>query len=326
MPRSFTPEENKPGPVPLLIGLMGAPGSGKTFSALTLASGMRAEGLGKPVLIDTERGRSRKYREAFDFMRIDLTPPFRPTDFLAAVQGALKAKPCAVIVDSLSDEHEGEGGVIDWHDAEVPKSGGNEWGAWKKPKDDRRVMINGFLQIMTPLIFCFRAREKTKQLPNGKNGKEIPVNIGFMPIAPMEIIHALDVNIVLPPKSDGRPQWRSDRVGQDFVLKLPEQFKPLFGTNQPLTSGVGTKMAAWARGESTTVQGDADAVFKSAKLACEEGKVAWGFWWKDASKTEREAIKLRLPELQAILNAGIKDDDPLAGRFDDAAQTEGAPA
>ena len=316
MARSFTPEENKPGPMPLLIGLMGAPGSGKTFSALTLAEGMRGDGLGRPVLIDTERGRSLKYRSAFDFLRIDLTPPFRPSDFLAAIQGSLKTnpKPCAVIVDSLSDEHDGEGGVLDWHDDEVPGAGGNEWAAWKKPKRDRQMMINGLLQIKTPLILCFRAREKTQQRPEGRNGKMIPVNIGWMPIAPMEIIHALDVNIVLPPKSDGRPQWRSDKVGQDFVLKLPEQFKPLFGTNQPITRAIGGKMAAWARGQDVTVQGEAGAVFAAAKLACEDGQVAWGMWWKDATKEEREAIKPRVDKLKAILAAGAVEDDPLAAR------------
>ena len=317
MPRSFTAEENKPGPVPLLIGLMGAPGSGKTYSALTLADGMRADGLGKPVLIDTERGRSRKYRTAFDFARIDLTPPFRPTDFLSAVHGALKSKPCAVIIDSLSDEHEGEGGVLDWHDAEVPGAGGNEWAAWKKPKDDRRVMINGFLQIITPLILCFRAREKTKQLPEGRNGKMIPVNIGYMPIAPMEIIHAIDVNIVLPPKSDGRPQWRSDKVGEDFVIKLPQQFKSLFGSGQPLTREIGGKLAAWACGQETVVKTDDSAVINAARLACQDGRVAWGQFWHGASQQEKEAIRPHIAELEKILKANEIDDDPMAGRFAD---------
>lgn len=305
----FMVTENDPGPVPLLIGLMGAPGSGKTFSALTLADGMRVAGLGKPVLIDTERGRSRKYRDAFDFRRIDLAPPFKPGRFLGAVQAALAEKPCAVIVDSLSDEHEGEGGVIDWHDAEVPSSRGNEWAAWKVPKDDRRRMIAGFLQVMTPLILCFRAREKTKQIAN-ERGKVVPTNIGFQPIAPLEIVHALDLNIMLPPKSDGRPKWRTDKAHEDFVIKQPEQFKALFGTGQPLTKRIGAELAAWARGDHVTVAPENEAAFRAAMAEAQLGRVAFHLHWKALGADERDLIRPRLTEIEAEIVKGEQDSEP----------------
>ena len=49
--------------VPLLIGLMGPPGAGKTYSGLLLAEGMKKVGGGDPVVIDTEGGRSKKYAD-----------------------------------------------------------------------------------------------------------------------------------------------------------------------------------------------------------------------------------------------------------------------
>jgi hypothetical protein len=244
--------------VPLLIGLMGPPGAGKTYSALLLAEGMKKVAGGDPVVIDTEGGRSKKYADMFQFRRADFAAPFRPTDFLAAVRQAVAADPCAIIIDSMSDEHEGEGGVLDWHDAELDRMAGNDWGkrervgqaAWIKPKADRRAMINGLLQIQVPLIFCFRAREKVKQIKN-EHGKVAPTNIGYQPIAPSEIVFAMDVNCVLPPKSDGVPAWKSDKMGEDFIIKLPEFFKAMFGAGQPITRETGRALAEWARGSSS---------------------------------------------------------------------------
>jgi hypothetical protein len=247
--------------VPLLIGLMGPPGAGKTYSALTLADGMREVAGGPAVLIDTEGGRSKKYADLFNFQRMDFAAPFKPSDFLAAIRQAVTVKPCAIIIDSMSDEHEGEGGVLDWHDTELDRMAGADWAkrervgqaAWIKPKADRRSMINGLLQIQIPLIFCFRAREKVKQVKD-ERGTMVPTNIGYMPIAPSEIVHAMDLNCVLPPKSDGVPVWRSDKMGEDFIIKLPEFFKSIFTEGRPITKTTGKLLAEWAKGGTATPQ------------------------------------------------------------------------
>ena len=65
------------------------------------------------------------------------------------------------------------------------------------------------------MIFTFRAREKTAQ-----EGKKI-INIGWQPVAPLEIVHTLDLTCILPPKADGVPVWKSDKAGEDFIIKLP---------------------------------------------------------------------------------------------------------
>ncbi len=57
---------------------------------------------------------------------------------------------------------------------------------------------------------------------------------------------------------------------------------------------------------------DVEATFAAAKAACEDGRVSWGQWWKAATKDEKDAVKPRLEELQAILAAGEAEDDPLA--------------
>lgn len=249
MSRSFAAKQATLDEVPFLVGIIGPPGGGKTWSSLRLAKGMQRVRPGPIVLIDTERGRASKYAKDFDFLRVEFNPPFIPADFLQAIKDQLPLDPAAIIVDSLSDEHEGEGGVLDWHDQMVPKMGGNEWAAWSKPKASRRTMINGFLQIKTPLIFTFRAREKTKQIKNDK-GRNEPVNIGYQPIAPSEIVYALDLTCILPPRADGVPIWRSDKVGEDFIIKLPNYLKPFVADGKPLSEEMGASFAAWAKGGS----------------------------------------------------------------------------
>lgn len=252
------------GEEPLLIGLVGPPGGGKTVSALRLATGMRQVRPGPVVLIDTEGGRSKKYsppegqpadpsRLMFDFLRVDMTPPFRPHDFLAAIKAQLSLKPAAIIVDALSDEHEGEGGFLEWHDEMVPKMGGNEWAAWAVPKAARKRLISGLLQIKVPLLFTFRAREKTVTEPGkGKGGRDKITNIGWMPVAPLEIVHTLDLTCILPPKADGVPVWSSDKIGEDFIVKLPAFLKPLIQDGQ-LSEATGAALARWAKGGEAEV-------------------------------------------------------------------------
>jgi hypothetical protein len=273
MARSFAAQPATLDEVPLLIGIIGPPGGGKTWSSLRLATGMQRVRPGPIVLIDTERGRASKYAKDFNFLRVPFDPPFVPADFLAAVKEQLPLNPAAIIIDSLSDEHEGEGGVLEWHDRDVPKMGGNEWAAWSKPKASRRTMINGFLQIKVPLIFTFRAREKTKQMKNDR-GRDTPVNIGYQPIAPNEIVYALDMTCILPPKAEGVPIWHSDKIGEDFIIKLPNYLKPFVVDGKPLCEDMGAAFATWAKGgtaaPSVTLDKPADGAVPTAAAYVEQ--------------------------------------------------------
>lgn len=198
-------------------------------------------------MIDTEGGRSRKYSDIIPFKIVELPPNARSDVFLDAINAQLTSKPAAIIVDSLSDEHEM---YLEWHDEMVPKMGNNEWAAWAKPKAARKKLISGILKIKVPLIFTFRAREKTKQ--DVVNGKKVVTNIGWQPVAPLEIVHTLDLTCILPPRADGVPVWKSDKIGEDFIIKLPNYLAPFIDAGKPLNEEMGAAFARWAKGESTT--------------------------------------------------------------------------
>jgi hypothetical protein len=232
---------------PLLLGMIGPPGGGKSLSALRLAKGIQSVRGGDIIVIDTEGGRARKYSDGITFKIIEL-PVAQSDVLLACIRAQLPLNPAAIIIDSMSDEHER---YLEWHDEMVPKMGNNEWAAWAKPKAARKALISGILKIKVPLIFTFRAREKTKQ--DTVNGKKSVVNIGWQPVAPLEIVHTLDLTCILPPRADGVPVWHSDKIGEDFIIKLPNYLAPYIQAGKPLNEEMGAAFAKWAKGGSPVV-------------------------------------------------------------------------
>jgi hypothetical protein len=227
--------------------MIGPPGGGKTLSSLKVAKGIQSVRGGDIVVLDTEGGRARKYNDIIPFNIVEMPVNARSDVFLDAIHAQLASKPAAIIVDSASDEHEA---YLEWHDEMVPRMGNNEWAAWAKPKAARKKLISGILKIKTPLIFTFRAREKTKQ--DVVNGKKVVVNIGWQPVAPLEIIHTLDLTCILPPRADGVPVWKSDKIGEDFIIKLPNYLSPFIEQGKPLSEEMGAAFARWAKGGSAS--------------------------------------------------------------------------
>lgn len=251
MTRSFEDYEAKRSRVPLMIGLYGASGSGKTFSALRLASGIQRVTGGDIYVIDTEARRALHYADRFKFRHVPFGAPFGPLDYLEAINYCANKGAKIVVVDSSSHEHEGPGGVLEMHQKEVERlSGGNaakaekvKMLAWAKPKAERRRLINTILQLPVSSIFCFRAKEKIKIVP----GKD-PQTLGFMPIAGEEFIYEMTTTCLLMPNAGGIPSWYPKEDGEKTMIKLPEQFRQLFADSVPLSEDLGESFAKWAEG------------------------------------------------------------------------------
>lgn len=238
---------------PLLIGLVGASGSGKTYSALRLARGIQKVAGGRIAVIDTEARRALHYADDFDFDHMEFGAPFGPLRYLEAIEFAAKTA-SVVVVDSTSHEHEGPGGVLEMHEAEMDRLS-KAWGtsrdkvnmsAWQKPKSERRRLINALLQMPTNFIFCFRSKEKVKVDKAGK-----PSPMGWMPIAGEEFIYEMSLNCLLYPGSGGVPSWHPDESGEKAIVKLPGQFVDIFMREfkgQPMSEDIGQRLATWAAG------------------------------------------------------------------------------
>lgn len=264
-PERLFPVEIEPkGPFPLLIGLEGPPGAGKTYSALRIAHGIQRVLPGPIVVVDTEAGRSAQYWKQVNFHLLKLEPPYRSLRFLGAIQEAIKHdKPAVIVIDTMSEEHEGIGGVLDFHDQEVDRiSGGSgdqrrreavSLAAWVRPKRERTVMMTGLLRITTPMIFTFRAREKTRPTRIVKDGRTVwePTRMGYQAIAPAEICHGMTCMCLLPPHADGVPNWKTDEAGIDFLLKRPNHLAHIL-TDAQLSEDTGEALAHWAAGTAAS--------------------------------------------------------------------------
>ena len=188
-----------------LIGLMGCGGSGKTFSALRLATGIQAITGGDIYGIDTESRRMLHYADMFKFKHIQFDPPHGSLDYLAAIEQSYAAGGRIVVVDSMSHEHSGVGGMIEFQERELDRLAGDDPAkrermkmlAWQRPKAARRRLIDRMLQINANFIFCFRAKETVK--PVKIAGKVEIVPQGFMPIAGDAFLFEQTVNILLLP-------------------------------------------------------------------------------------------------------------------------------
>lgn len=254
-PRVF---EDKPAvltSVPLWVGVYGATGSGKTYSALRLATGMQRVTGGDIHMLDTEARRALHYARDFKFRHVEFAAPFSPLDYLAAVEHCVSKGAKVLVIDSMSHEHEGPGGVLEWQAAEEERLA-KAWNtsrdkakmsAWQVPKQARRRMINTLLQLPINIVFCFRAKEKLKVIP-GRS----PEPLGFMPIAGEELAYEMTTTALLLPGANGVATWSSQERGENIMIKRPEQFRALIKAHGdgPLDENMGEAFARWAAGES----------------------------------------------------------------------------
>ncbi|MBR0682775.1 AAA family ATPase [Roseomonas eburnea] len=290
--------------VGLLIALAGASGSGKTFSALRLARGL--SGGGKVAFIDTEARRALHYADRFDFLHADMRPPFRPARFVEAIRAAEDAGASVVIVDSMSHEYDGEGGIMDWAD-ELAANGVKSPGNWKDPKLAHKKLMNALLQMRAHLIFCLRADEKIEIVREG--GKTLVRPLGWMPICEKRFMFEMTASFTLIPSAPGLPQF-------DLPHKLQEQHRGMFPAGRTIGEDAGEALRAWAAGGAAPPAAPADdqlpllapdgrlvAVRKAVWLAA-IGKALGGLEDLSAVSQWRAAMG---PHLGSIAEAGDAD-------------------
>lgn len=237
--------------VPTLTGLFGPSGSGKSYTAGRLTTGMERV-TGKPTFwIDTESNRALHYADVFKFRHVPFAAPFAPADYMAAIAHCVKGGAGQIIMDSFSHVWEGAGGILEMHDAEVERMAGQDFAkrervkmaGWIKPKAESRRLINYILSVNCNFVFCFRAKEKLKPV----TGKE-PEFLGFQPIVGDEFVYEMTLNLFLPPGSNGVPSLQPGEIGERAMVKVPAQFRNMLRAGATLDENLGEQLAQWAAG------------------------------------------------------------------------------
>lgn len=148
----------------------GASGSGKTYTALRVATGIAKKTGGKVAAIDTENGRIRYYANEFDFDDLQLEMPYSPEKYIEAIDMAIDGGYDVLIIDSITHEW-------DYCLEQHSKMPGNSYTNWAKITPKHDAFMEKILQ--SPLHILCTVRGKDEYVLEEKNGKQVPKKVGL---------------------------------------------------------------------------------------------------------------------------------------------------
>jgi hypothetical protein len=265
----------------LVIGIAGISGSGKTYSALQLAFGLANFDASKVGFIDTENKRGSLYADTLknaagdvqEFYIGDLEPPFSPQRYSDSIKEFQAAGVEVLVIDSISHEHEGTGGLLEMREPLPGKSGKRD----NYAKAEHKKMMNTLLQSNMHVIVCVRAREKVTIEKVGNETKYIQQ--GVQPICEKNFMFEMTASLMM---------WDEGKMQQ--VLKCPSALKEILGREQDyITAADGLALRAWVDG-AKRLDPAVEAARSELKMACGQGTAELLKAWKKTPAAIKEAI------------------------------------
>jgi len=214
------------------VALSGPSGSGKSYSALLLASGMAP--WEKIALIDTENGSGDLYAHLGGYNVLTLAAPFTPERYAQAIDACEKAGMEVIIIDSMSHEWDGKGGILE----EKDRMSGNSFTNWGKLTPRHNAFVDRILRSSCHVVATLRAKQDYILVENEK-GRQEPKKIGMKSITregvdyEFTLVFDLDINHLATSSKD--------RTGL-FMTPEAEAVMP-----QKITPEIGTRILSWTQ-------------------------------------------------------------------------------
>lgn len=208
----------------LKVLLSGPSGSGKSYSALKLATGIAKRCKSKIAYIGTEGSRNKYYADKFDYDLLELDEPFTCEKYIEAVNAAVEAGYKVLIIDSMTHEWKW---LNDVHD----KMPGNSFTNWGKLKPRHHKFMDKVLN--SPIHVIATARGKDDWVLEEKNGKQVPKKVGLGQQQDKDISYEYTVSFM---------------IAQDtHIASVDKDNTELFGDKyEVLTERDGEKLYEWA--------------------------------------------------------------------------------
>jgi hypothetical protein len=183
---SFSPASRRQ--VRLHLALIGPAGSGKTYTALKVATH-----LGKRVaLIDTERSSACTYAGDFKFDVCELDD-HHPRTYIDAIEAAASAGYEVLIIDSLSHAWAGRGGALELVDKAAARSKGNSsFSAWRDVTPLHNELLDAILSSPCHVIATLRAKMAYTQEQDSKGRTQIR-KVGLAPVQRDGVEYEFDI-------------------------------------------------------------------------------------------------------------------------------------
>lgn len=205
--------------------LSGASGSGKSVSALRMATGIARKCDGKIAMIGTESSRDLYYSNEYDYDLLQLEDPFTPEKYMEAIDAAVDAGYKVLIIDSMSHEWKY---LNDVHD----KMPGNSFQNWGKLKPRHNAFMEKILQAPIHTICTARGKDEWV-LEEDDKGKKVPKKVGLGAQQDKNITYEFTVSLMIDQNT--------------HVASTDKDNTHLFdGTFNMITERDGEKLYEWA--------------------------------------------------------------------------------
>lgn len=165
--------------VKLKLGIQGPSGSGKTWGALALAKNLWPDA--KVLVLDTENESASLYADSFNFDTIPLDPPFESSRYEACIDYAVENKYDVLIMDSVTHQWDGDGGILRRKEEMDRRPGANSWANWAAFTPEHTTFVESIKQAPIHIIATMRAKQEYSADKNDK-GKTKITKMGMAPI------------------------------------------------------------------------------------------------------------------------------------------------
>ncbi|MEP6990085.1 MAG: AAA family ATPase [bacterium] len=163
----------------LKLGVQGPSGSGKTLGALQLARAIVGPE-GRIAVADSENGTASLYSDRVEFDTLQIDPPYLTSKFEAAIKMAVEGEYDIIVLDSISHQWMGEGGILSRKEA-LDKQGGNSFTNWATFTPEQERFKSAIANAPIHLIATLRSKQEYVVEENAR-GKQAPKKMGMAPI------------------------------------------------------------------------------------------------------------------------------------------------
>jgi hypothetical protein len=212
--------------IKLRLGLSGASGFGKTYSALLLAYGIIGD-WSKVAIIDTENGSASLYSHLGGYNVLTLTESFTPERYIQAIETCELSNIEVIIIDSISHEWNGKNGCLEIHE-----SLGGKFSDWAKVSPRHQAFIDKILNSSCHIITTVR-RKIDYSLDVTGNGKTQVIKHGTKEVTREGFEYELTVNFEL--------------INDKHLVKTSKDRTGLFSESPEfiISSQTGKKLIEW---------------------------------------------------------------------------------
>jgi len=144
------------------LGLSAVSGGGKTYSAILIAKGLTGD-LSKVAIIDTENNSADLYAHLGDYNVLPLQAPYTPERYIQAITACEAAGMECIIIDSITHEWNGKGGILDIHGSMT----GNSFTNWAQVTPRHQKFIDKILQCSCHVITTVRRKQDYDMVKDG---------------------------------------------------------------------------------------------------------------------------------------------------------------